>query len=447
MSRAVALAIRRRIEQRLPAKTVNFWCHVIEGAFASFGGELVGLTVVFSVLAAALGATPAALGLLVALPRLAVIAPLLAAPRVEAVQRKKRLVLLLGVGQRVPHLLVAGALLLFAQTAPLICLFIIALLNLATAVVVSLLVPPWMDLLAETIPSERMGRVFGYRNALSSTLGLLSAGVSAAIIASFAFPGNYAILYVVGFGSLAVSWLIFALVDEIPEGTAAQRQPAGQYFRNLIRALREDVDYRRFLVYKGLSRLGLAAMPFYVLAAVTYHGVSQAFAAGTFIAALSAAKITGNLAFPRVSDRLGHKRVIGLGAAFSAGAAALAALAPSGAWYVGVFFLAGLGGAATTVSGAPFMMSVYPRGRRIGYMTLSMAALAPVAIAAAPAAGLLMQAFGHAVLFVLAGVVILAALVPLRYCTPRVCVAERDPSASDGPGADEVGDRMPPEGR
>lgn len=48
---SASLALRRRFERYLPAPVVNLWCHILEGAFASFGGELIETGVVLSVLA------------------------------------------------------------------------------------------------------------------------------------------------------------------------------------------------------------------------------------------------------------------------------------------------------------------------------------------------------------------------------------------------------------
>ena len=428
---AVAGAVRRGAERFLPANVVNFWCHVVEGAFATIGTELVSAAVVFPVLAAALGATPSTLGLLTSLGGLAVLAPLFAAPRVEAVRRKKRLVVFLGIGMRLPLLFIAICLVVVAESAPLACLVAIAFLKLAMAASSSVLVPPWIDVVAETIPANRVGRLFGYRSAISSGLGVFSGLACGAILVAFAFPGNYALLYLASFGSMAVSWLVFALVDEIPGGVAPkERSPAGSYFRDLLATLRDDTNYRRYLIHKGVSRMGLAAMPFYALVAVRYHGVSQAFAAGAFIASASVAKIAGSLTFPFLGERIGHRRLLGLGTCIHAAAAILAASAPSGIWFVGVFFLVGLGTGCRSVASMPFIMSVAPRGRRVGYTTLSMAAMTPVGMIAAPGAGFAMQAFGHEAVFAFAAAVIVASLLPLGRC--RVV---RTPGGPDRPGS------------
>ena len=96
-----------------PSRTANFWYHVIEGALATFGGGLADQQF-FQVMVLALGGTAATLGGLQSIAAFSVIAPLLLAPRVEAVRRKKHLVLLLGLGQRAPLLLTAGLLALLA---------------------------------------------------------------------------------------------------------------------------------------------------------------------------------------------------------------------------------------------------------------------------------------------------------------------------------------------
>ena len=76
----IARAIRDRIERRLPPKAANFWCHVTEGAFASFGGAMVGGQL-FAVLVAALGGSAATLGALTSIGSFTFLAPLLLAPR------------------------------------------------------------------------------------------------------------------------------------------------------------------------------------------------------------------------------------------------------------------------------------------------------------------------------------------------------------------------------
>jgi len=413
--------IRRYIERFVPAPVANFWCHVTEGAFASFGEELVSVHVVFPVLAGALGAGPSLLGILTSVCGCAFIAPLLLAPRVERTAKKKRLVLILGIGQRLPLLFTALVLVLVGRRSPLTCLCLIVFFRFARQVSVSTLMPPWMALIAETIPEHRVGRLFGFRYGISSALGLMAGAACAGILAALAFPANYATLYAAAFCIMLVSWLTFAFVDEMPLcETPAESTPPRHYFRDLLAALGRDANYRRYLSFQALSRVAAtAAAPFYAFAAVRYHGISEAMAAGAFIAASNAARIAGNFTFPFLADRVGHRHLLALSAICQAAAALTAALARSGAWFGLVFFLTGLGAACHSVSGAAFLILVSPRAKRVGYVTLSMALLAPLGMVMAPIAGIAMQSLGPAMVFSVASGLMLAALIPLARCTPH----------------------------
>jgi MFS family permease len=393
----------------------NFWLHVSEGTLATFSMEIVSIGVVLPVLAGALGASPSAFGMVTAVAGFASLGPLLFAPRMEAVRRKKMLVLLIGVAMRLPLLAIALALGLLAGTAPLLSLAIVAAMYLAIMLAVHVNAPPWMDLLAETIDESLLGRLMGYRHGLSGVISFFLAGpVCAAVIAAFAFPGNYVTLYLVAFAAGVLSWLLFSRVEEIPAHTTPNdRKPIRVYFRDLLGSVAEDRDYRALLLYRGLSRFAFAAMPFFTLAAVQAYGIGEATAAGVFIPALAAGKIGGNFLFGRLSHRTGHKMILGGGAAVLAAAALLAALAPSGEWYVAVLFLWGLGSAGRSVSDVPFMTAVAPRGRRVGYISLMMVAVTPFAVTAPLVAGNVMETFGHAPLFLGTAACLLLALWPL----------------------------------
>ena len=428
---SITRAIRSRIERRIPPKVANFWCHVTEGAFVSFGSEMVGAQL-FAVLVVALGGGRGTLGILASIGSFAVIAPLIFAPRIEAARRKKRLVLLLGLGQRLPQLLIVLALMLLARGRPLVCLYAIALIKLLGAFATSLLWAPWQDLIAETVPIRRVGRLFGFRNFLAGVMRVPSAGVCAAIIVLFAFPANYQLLYLLSFGIGMVSWAIFALVDEMPEAAAPRaRQPAGHYFRNLIAALRDDRNYRRYLLYFVFNKSPDVVVVFFALAALDVHHMQKASWLVLSGAAAGAAAIGGNLLLPFVAERVGPKRMLGGALCLRAAAMLLAAVAPTGMWLVAALFLLGLCGAGQAVAGPPLMMRVFPRGKRVGYITLSSVAMAPLRIVIPLLAGLVSKLFGFGVLFAATGGWLLLGLIPLR----RIELGPEP--AGDGPRPDE----------
>lgn len=415
---SLASAIRKRAETYASAATVNFWCHVTEGSLATFGEGLVAGQL-FAVLVTALGGTGATLGALTSIGSFTILAPLFLAPRLEAARRKKRLVLLLGLGQRMPNLLIVGVLALLAGARPILCLYAIAVVKLGGSICTALLVAPWQDLIAETVPIRRVGRLFGFRNFLASLLRLPAAAACGAIIAFVAFPGNYQLLYLLSFVVMMASLGIFALVDELPESAAPRpRQPAVRYFRDLLAAVRDDRNFRNYMFYMVFTKSPDPIVQFFAMAAMQLHRMQDASWVFLSGAATSLAAIGGNLLLPFLAERIGHKRMLAGAVCMQAAAMGLAAVAPTGRWLIAAFFILGLCAAAHSVAGLPFRMRVFPRGRRVGYMTLSSVAMAPLRILMPLGAGLVSEVFGFAPLFAATGVFLLCALVPLRKITP-----------------------------
>jgi MFS family permease len=406
---------RHHIERFLPPPKANFALHLSEGILASVGSGLVGV-IILQVMLQELGYSMAALGFLSSLSILASILQVAAAPFVESVRRKKRLVLWLGIGQRIPLLIIALALYFVGRREPALCLALIAAAQVIGGLSVSVLAGPWMDVVAETVPPEWTGKLFGLRNSIASALGIASAAINAVVLAKVAFPGNYVILYSLAFLLMVGSWLLFALVDEIP-AAAVRPKPVRKtaYFRDLLLVLRDDVRYRWYLTYQVINRIGGAAAGFYAMYATRHYGVSPAFAAGAFITASQTAAILGNLGFGAVAARIGYKRMMELGAVLQASALCLASVATSGYGFVAVMFLTGLGAAATSVGGMPFSMQLFPRGRRVGYLALSALVMLPVGFVVANGTGLLLDRI-FTLTFSLGAIITLTSIIALERC-------------------------------
>ncbi len=382
---------------------------------------MVGGTEVFSLLVVKrLGESNTTLGLINGLLSLSVLSMLVAAPRVEAIREKRRLLLGVGVLTRVPHLLVAAALLLLAPRSPGLCVLAIAVLLLFKRAAGSLQGPPWADLVAETIPPARTGFLFGLRTFLSSVLGLVAAFASGAILASLAFPGNYAVLYAVAFCLVMVSWVAFTQVDEVPEDVSPpERRPALRYFLDLVTALRTDRSYRNLLRYRGAAqhrprrrtvlRRGGGRLPRHERrrrrplpdrgAAVGRHsGAAGGTAAGAPHRPQARDADWGRAGLRGRADG-GHR----------AGRRAHALR--------GRRLRRRAGSTLVAPSHMAFTLRIYPRGRRVGYGTVAGLVLVPVTALAAWRAGHIMDGLGHTALFALAAAASLAALLPLGRCS------------------------------
>lgn len=409
-----------RARHAVKSDRANFWCHVVEGSLAALGLQIVSGAEVLPVLVTGeLGGSNTTLGLVTAVASLAFIVPMLLAPWLEAARRRKRLVLLFGAGQRLPLLIIGVGILFLGRSAPGLCLVLIALMLLGQKLAGSVQGPPWLDLIAETIPSRRHGHFWGFRHGLSAGMGLLAGPLCLGILATGSFPGSYFMLYMIAFGLSGVSWFLFTMVKDVPDSVPRRvRQPAGHYFRRLLGALHEDRNYRNFLLFNVVRHIGIAAIPFYMVVAVQYHGMPKAVAIFYVIVTRRLARIVGTFIAPFLAERIGHKRVIQLGNTLAVTSALLAAYTPRGNWALFLVAVAfwSVGGSARGVSAMSYSLRLYPRGKRIGYSTLSTAVKSLVGMVALVAAGGLMDVFGHTVMFSLAAAMNVAAIVPLEHC-------------------------------
>ena len=412
---SLARAARRRADDLLTSGAANFWAHASEGALAIFGMQLTG-DKIFPVLAATMEASASMFGALMSVRPVVGVLALILAPRVEAVQRKKLFVVATGAAMRLPVLLIIASLLLLAESAPLACLWAITAALVLQRAAMNIMSPAWSTLIAETVPTDQVVRLFGYREGISSLMGLAAGPVVAVVLAGTAFPANYVIVYALGFLALAVSWVLFSMVDEIPQDVVP-RASAGHrhYFRELSGIIRSDATYRYYFAYQAISMLSMI-VPFFVLVAKQHHGMDPAWVAGRFISASYGGHVVGSLLLARMMEGLHYKSILSVGRMVNVLACLVAIFAPSGRWFALVFFLSGVSGGTVTVVGTPFRLRVFPRDRRVGYESLTTAAMIPVAVAGPLASGFLLEHFGYAALFITAAFLKVAALVPLWRC-------------------------------
>ena len=412
--------IRQLLDRRLDRVRANFWCHVTKGAFSSSGYSFITSSDFLAVLVTVLGFQPAVLGILAMIPGLARLAQLLTAPGIDAVRRKKRLLLYLDLCKWLPLVFAGASLAFFGHDSPTTALAVIAVVTFVGSIASILMDAPEFDLVAETVPAHLTSRVFGFSHAASSAFGLALAAVVGIILARVIFPFNYASVYLLSVLLLAVSWFVYCLVDEMPQTRVPKsRQSILVYFRELFRAARNDAPYRAYLLYESVRKIGVYASVFYALVAVKHHGLDPAFAVGIFMAARQIAAMSGYVGFPLLAERIGLKWVLAIGVVLYALAAFGASIAPSGMWFVAFIFIDGLAGATTVATGTAFAMRIYPSDRRVGYTTLTSLVFTPYGILLPVVFGFAIQIFGYVHVFWISALLLILSLIPLSRCVEK----------------------------
>ncbi len=225
------------------------------------------------------------------------------------------------------------------------------------------------DVMGRTIPAGRRGRVTGWADSASGlaalTLGLGLRGVEGSAATTFAW------LLVGG----AVLWLlavvVLAGIDE-PPATGDDRDI--ESLADAVRLLREDADFRHFVVARTLLLASALTPPFVVALAVEATG-SDIAGLGPFVVAAGLAALLGGRTWGRFADR--SSRVVMAAAAGTASVVVLVvvAVALAGAdtlrpWVV-LYFVLSLIHTGARVGRSTYVVELGDRGARTSYVAVS----------------------------------------------------------------------------
>jgi len=243
-----------------------------------------------------LGATPAALAILGALPAVGQLAAPLA---LFTRGSRKRLSILLAGGGRA---LFAGVLLLplLPESWRIPGLLLIAAVSQLVIAPVNVLWTSWM---ADLVPEKQRGRYFGFRNAflgLVGTLGNLAAG---SLIDHLGKPWGFLIVLGIGVAAGVTSTFILRWQFEPPATPAVPR----------LREFLAPFGDRRFRGFLGFVTLFMGAVsvgsPFVVPLWLQYDRMTFAQVGLWTVIAASVGLFVGPL-WGRIADRAGHWRVL-----------------------------------------------------------------------------------------------------------------------------------------
>lgn len=381
----------------------NFGVSIWDVTFIMLGISLVSRETVMPVLVAQLTDSKLALGLIPAIFSLGGYLPqLLFANFTERLRYKKPFTMWVGgLGERGPYLLMALTIWWLAGSAPALALVVFFCCLAATATALGAATPAWFDMIAKVIPVQRRGLYAGLGHGLGALMGVVGAYFVGRILATVAFPNNFALLFGLAFAIMAISWLGLALTREPPSEMIKEQMPLTLYLRQLPAILRRDRNYQRFLICRTIIQMGTMAGGFFMVYGIERFQIDGA-GVGLLTAVLVAGQAVMGLIWGVLADRFGHKRVLAT-AAFALALAALAAwMADSQTWLVVTFALLGAYMAADTASGLNIILEFCAPEDRPTYIGLTNTLLAPVLTLAPLLGGWLAMTVGYPGLFMTA---------------------------------------------
>lgn len=293
----------------------NFWVNILDLSFITLGSALVSRETVMPLLVSRLTDSNIAIGAISSVFTLGLLLPqLFVANFSERLVRKKPFVMVLGgLGERLPFLLIGVAVWVFGRSHPGIALAAFFFFLAASAVCNGIATPAWFDMIAKVIRVERRGLFSGLSHSMGAGMAALSAAGVGLILGRVSFPRNFAILFALSFVAAAISWGGLALNREPDSPSIKPRVTHREYFRRLPSLLRSDRNYRRFLVFESLIHVGAMANGFFMVGAVRRFGVDSTWV-GVYTGSLAATQALMYLVWGGIADRFGHKTVLVCGA-------------------------------------------------------------------------------------------------------------------------------------
>jgi MFS family permease len=349
----------------------NFGVNLADGASFWFGLSFAAPSTIMTLYVSHLTDSPLLIGLVSAIAGAGWYLPqLFMAKYVEAMPVKKKMVVNVGLfSERLPFIVMAVSVFLFAARNPKLALIWFFLTLTWHTVGAGLVAISWQDMIAKVIPVNYRGRLLGIANALGTAAGIAGAAMAAAILARYPFPTNFGICISLTAIFVMVSWLALSLTREPPQQSNKPVISLREYLNRLPAVLRSDRNFAVYLLSRVIAVFGRMATGFVVVYAVQRWHLTDS-QAGLYTTMLLAGETIAYIGAGALGDLYGHKLVLEMGLALCALSMAIAVLAPSPTWIYGVFIAMGALVAAETVSGIGISMEFGTPEQRPTYMGL-----------------------------------------------------------------------------
>ena len=316
----------------------NFFANWFDGTFYRYAMSFVSNVTVIPVFVKQLGGSNVAIALIYVIWEIGFNLPqIVIANYASRLEYKKRLVLKTAFLQRIPWLMLA----LFSffivsrinQTIALIIFFIIFAI---TAITGSLNLPAWFDLVAKVTPVNLRGRLFAARSILGSILGVTGGWVVVRVLDNVAYPNNFALLFLLAYLVTMISYIFIVMIKEDYPNSSKENVPHHIYLKRLPLILRNNNNFRNFIIADALLKIALMADVFYAVHALQKFSLSNS-TVGKFTIIMMVSMIAGNFLFGHLADHFGHRLNLVIAAVSTLVACVFALLSSSAIIYAIVF--------------------------------------------------------------------------------------------------------------
>lgn len=394
----------------------NFVINLFDGAVFAFAMGFVSLVTIMPVYVKQIGGSNIEIGLIPVIWAIGFNFPQIFIANYAAKQPfKKPLMIKTAFMQRFPWLLLAAVSFVISSYSLVgsVGLIIFFFFFFIAALGGGVNLPVWFDLFAKLTPTRIRGKQFAYRVMLGALLGIV-AGWMSNIILDNIIPGmSFPLLFLIAFLIMMISYsLLIRIIEEHPNHPKKVLKYI-EFFSNLPRILKENVNYRNFLIADAFMIIAIVSNAFITVDALEKFSLPDAYA-GIFTIFIMISTIAGSLFFGVLADLIGHRINILLAALFTLLACVFAITAPSVELYFFVFVGSALANAILQVSRLPIIAELCDEEDRPTYVALTNLITVPFTLAGI-VGGYVANKFGYEPVFIICALFSALAVFWLKF--------------------------------
>lgn len=389
----------------------NYLVNMFDGALFAFALSFVSLVTVLPVFVKRLGGSNVELGLILVIWVIGFNIPqILIANHARGYPYKKTLLIRTAIVQRLPWLFLGILAFFLVEKVPGLLARVLFFLCFALAAIGgSLNLPGWFDLIAKVIPVTLRGRLFAMRSIFGAALGIGGGWLVHRILDTVPYPSSFGLLFIIAFATMMISYIFLVSIKEEVPNPPKERWQYGEFFRQLQQILRQEKNYRNFLVADALLITAMMANTFFTVHALQRFALTDAHA-GKFTMAIMISMIFSSPVFGALADKAGHKLNLILAGGFTTLACITALLAGHLTLYYLVFICIAFTNGIIQVSRLSIIAELCSEEDRPTYVALTNLITAPFVLTGI-LGGWFADRFGYSVVFVISGVMALGAIV------------------------------------
>ena len=393
----------------------NFIVNVIDGGFFGMGLGFASFSTVLPLFVSNLTDSAILIGLIPAIHVMGWQLPqIFTARRVARQKRYKPMVMFFTIQERLPFLGLAAVSWFIPSIGPKLALILTFIFLVWQGLGGGFTANAWQSMIAKIIPPDRWGVFFGSQSAASNLLGSVGAVIAGVVLEANEPKSGFAICFLLAVGAFVVSYLAMSFTREEVTAPVSSGIEQKDFWRDVRSILRQDTNFRWFVVVRILAQLGTVGFAFYTVYVVRVYGVNE-FTAGILTGVLLFVETIANPIMGRLGDHWSHRGVMAIGMVSAALSAAVAMWAPSVGWFYLAYTLAGISYVSVWTIAMAMTLEFGKGEEKPAYIGLANSLVAPTAILFPLLGGWLADNVGYQATFLATSLGAIATVLVLSF--------------------------------